>query len=713
MASDCTTNIDFTGVVSCVFEPGPSADSHLYWYSPYNAAGQSSDGAYQITADDDVHRINRNTFPNNIPSITCAGGGVTGDVWRDAERSAIISPMCVNVDPSDPNKLSDTTPAASAATTSAECTSASGSWIDGPTAFSPAGLHGDAAHISYELRGCEVTCTKPTDLESRLNMVEIPFSDVDYTMNKSPSHFDLKVKCKPGTAPPLSVTDPLEIAKWMGSISLSDSDKGIHASACSAGGGDYSVTQADGSNYSPCQANCSMPLLTRPSGTTGVFSPAEGVDSMVDHEGYDFASLFVNRERRVGQYPSIIPEVSAIIYPHQQGDGGSDATTLSGHLDCAATYHKPAGSSNFIDPRICTAGGLGFSINDETASLGDQGCISQCDNQQSIPKKWDDNGAVISGAATPLWSSLPSYPYGDTPTADLVCSALPNGPWIPGPGSDVGGSATIESCGNLPGHTSSSLSQAYKDTRNKYAISGCYPACDPATDLCYNYKTERTITLDDGSTYMTEDEWRNQMGGQLASATSNYTTPLSINNIPFVHKQVVNNGNTGFNSAKEIFEWQIKCSTDGATPQCSDDAVTGSGIINLENLLGPTGMPGPADSVADADKRGGAPQNTVPQYREYSDAYCTHNPGGQLLTRGPNQGAGGGFPATGEEYALEQAKEECDQLDGCVGFTWTPRRPQATGSRNSAEMVSSLLLGDVNGLNYPRPSSIASCFQLQ
>jgi hypothetical protein len=91
---DCKPNIDAdTHIISCEFEPGPSADAHLYWYSPFDSEGKSSDGAYQITAADDVHKLAR-TNMRGIHGIVAAHA--TCDL-----TSAGPSPMCVAVDPVD------------------------------------------------------------------------------------------------------------------------------------------------------------------------------------------------------------------------------------------------------------------------------------------------------------------------------------------------------------------------------------------------------------------------------------------------------------------------------------------------------------------------------------------------------------------------------------------------------------------------------------
>ena len=193
---DCKPNIDAdTHIISCEFEPGPSADAHLYWYSPFDSEGKSSDGAYQITAADDVHKFAR----TNVRGIH---GFVAANATCDL-TSAGPSPMCVAVDPVDPTKQTLSSieiPTAGAATSPATCDAAAlvvgdtvlGKWITRPTAFAPHGPVANAGHIPYELRGCQLNCTTPTNSLSDQNMMEVQ----DGTINRSLSNFNVKVILK-------------------------------------------------------------------------------------------------------------------------------------------------------------------------------------------------------------------------------------------------------------------------------------------------------------------------------------------------------------------------------------------------------------------------------------------------------------------------------------------------------------------------------------
>ena len=105
-------------------------------------------------------------------------------------------------------------------------------------------------------------------------------------------------------------------------------------------------------------------------------------------------------------------------------------------------------------------------------------------------------------------------------------------------------------------------------------------------------------------------EWRTEMGRMLTEGTSfgqPDSEPMSEKNISFVRRQVLNNTEwtptVGSDSwqfegqGKEIFEWQIKCSTVAPAPTgqalCKSSEDPDRPGINLTTLLGPDGLPPP------------------------------------------------------------------------------------------------------------------------
>ena len=584
---------DQTGIISCDFEPGPSADAHLYWYSPFDADGVDASSTYKIVAGADTHKLSRTGF-SGLPLLP-QGNVHAGQspisckvVSRGNAVSASSSPMCIGVDPNDPHKLSSIEiPTADAAFDQDSCTTAAaqvgntvhGQWITGATAFAPHDPVVDAGHIPYELKGCELRCAAP-NLASKF-MTEI----TDYGGagdNSVPSHgrsdFNIRIKCLDGYGPPAS--DSTNVA-WT-------QQGGVSAVVCNSAGGDYIFPE-----QGACRPNCSIPEAGN-----------------IDYVGYDFTELYAGG---VAGNP-LDDSVSALFTPGNAQDAAA-ATAISGAISCAGGYKKgltaPSGSanSNFVDNRICSSPGNLLNINDENADVTDQGCIADCVKSESRYLRWHTRPNAGAGnpiADLPIWPGhrgeavLPAaVPYGDLNVPDpesLVCAGQSG--WVHGPGSN-GTKASYLPCGNLPGHTSM-RNENYKDNRNRYAIVGCYPACGLTGDsdeLCYNYKMERPIVQQLGIPPETEPEeaWRNEMGQLLTKATEkDYDTPLDANNISFVHRQVINDGHPGeitYPNGKEIFEWQVKCSS----PQCSDDAVPGTGIIDPGTLLGPTGIPQPAD----------------------------------------------------------------------------------------------------------------------
>jgi hypothetical protein len=576
---------DLTSIISCEFEPGPSADAHQYWYSPFDADDRDPSETYQITTGRNIHKLTRADFtgPPLLPAGNVRAGQSPISCLQTLDGpSATASPMCIGVDPNDSHKLSSITiPGADTATDPASCTTAAtatdnvdGQWITGATAYAPAGSHDELGQsLPYELRGCELQCTQP-DLASNF-MVETEVRGVgdNPTASHKRSNFNIKIKCMPGYGPPAS--DPTNVAWTQG---------GVPAAVCDTGA-EYNIP-AQG----PCRENCIIPAA----GNT-------------QYVGYNFTGLYTGGIPPQG---SLNDSVSALFSPLGDVHDATAATAISGAISCAPGYskdHLSNANSNFMDNQICSSPGSVLDINDQTAAVTDQGCIADCVKSESRYMRWQTTPNAGAGAQIldlPIWGShsgggeLPdAVPYGDSnvPNPDSLVCAEQSG-WVHGPGSD-GTKARYLPCGNLPGHTSET-NPRYKDNRNKYAIVGCYPACDNtgnSTELCYNYKMERPIVPQVVPVSEPEVAWRNEMGQLLTKATEkDYATPLDASNISFVHRQVINDGPIGdptYPNGKEIFEWQVKCSS----PQCSDDAESGSPIINPGTLLGTTGIPQPAD----------------------------------------------------------------------------------------------------------------------
>jgi len=214
---------------------------------------------------------------------------------------------------------------------------------------------------------------------------------------------------------------------------------------------------------------------------------------------------------------------------------------------------------------------------------------------------------------------LPGSGIAWTDTPDATSLQCPAG-YEPGPGavSSTGGGGPLysnpqyEACGKLPGN--STMSAPWKETRKNYGVTGCYPECVTADNICLNYKAEKSIPvlsdeMEDVASRGSdkEDEWRNTMGYALSFVDGN----LSAANISYVRRQVLNNAaedpsNLATEGAKEIIEWQVTCPNNTCTQTPSDEP----NKIDLMTLLGPDGIPpAPPDPAGEYWRLGSTPKD--------------------------------------------------------------------------------------------------------
>ena len=670
MAVNCSDDLKLYDqyVQTCEFMPSAGSDVHNYWYSPFHAdgIGDGNSSAYTLPPDASgtpPAQVNRTTFSTSPPTIAC-------------NASASSKPMCINVDSSDQNKLATTPPGYFSTATGRQavsspgdfpggftydddstCTAAGGRWITGPTAFAPTG--NPLFLTTYEVRGCALSCLAPDLTGLNIEVVE---------ENKNFSDdFSVKFRCIDDYGPPLDISPAVfhpgdrELMKGAG----------MDAEICNVEGGTYSLNYPWSSTHPmagrdghgtlaapPCEHDCILPT----DGSSGVYP------------GYDLVNTEIS-----------LATVNLGL--------DLDASVVSRHLICADGYTRRDGDA----VSVCSDAGLPIIINDETSGDGSGGCIADCKASSREAFHWSPDGQPNPNAPNHEFHLYQGhYKWQDPSTGDAleisptspdqstIPSSCPTG-YESGPGSDVGLSPTYEPCGNLPGHVSSDISDFSIAARSTYGLTGCYPQCDSSSDLCYNYKTERTLDLTQDPMVGNQEElWRTQMGEMLTGATSAESSPLDDSNISFVRRQVLNNeSDLSVNQGKEIFEWQIKCSNQ----QCTNNPAEAA-KININEILGPDGIPG----------SGGITNCTSDpcQYTRYPDTSCLPRNYPDDIIEARN----------GDTERSAQAV--CNGLDDCVGFTYMPRRG---GAAARTEILRSINFG---GPHSPRAAEIgAACYEKQ
>lgn len=551
-------------VQTCEFSPSSGSDVHNYWYYPFSADGSGTghSSAYKIPVTagvDPPTTISRGDFSNSPPTVTCADNART-------------KPMCVKVQGPRVNRvqtqLADSTdPAFRPGDFSdgipydvGNCTGDGKRWISTASAFAPPG--DPQGRTTYEVRGCALDCAEP-------NFADLNMDKLTGDNPSSGADFSVQFKCASGYGPPLQVSPAVLTDAERGNMV---GDTGMPATKCTAEGGIYAL------NYTDVQGND----VVAPACVQDCTLPSDATQ----YPGYDLTATASN-------LAGINLGLSL------------DVSSVSRHLTCAADYTLRSGDA----VAACSAAGDPIVINDENSGLANGGgCVSDCKaDPESQAFNWLPNGDRDTRDSThDFYSSGARYIWQDPTSAQpggpqLSASSDPGAPSIlscprgyePGPGADiVSGGPTYEPCGYLPGKTSS-MGVYSIFTRSTYGLTGCYPHCDPSTDLCYNYKTEREYSVGPGSYGSDEPPevtWRDQMGQMLTDATtgaSDTQSPLGASNISFVRRQVLNNG-PDVGMGKEIFEWQIKCSNQNCTNDAAD-----SDKININDILGPDGIPTP------------------------------------------------------------------------------------------------------------------------
>jgi hypothetical protein len=550
-------------VQTCEFSPSSDSDVHNNWYYPFNAdgSGMGHSAAYKIDVTAGAPTpttISRDVFSNLPPTVTCAANARSKPMCVKVQgpefggvKTQLADPVGAGILPGD---LSD-----GAVYTVNNCNRDDQRWIESATAFAPPG--DPQGRTTYEVRGCALDCTEP-------NFADLNMTKLSGDNPSSGGDFSVQFKCASGYGPPLQVSPAVITAAERGNMV---GDTGMPATKCAVDGGPYGLNYTDGQGNDvpalPCVQDCTLPAQT---------------DS---YRGYDLAATMTNLgDNNINLGLAL------------------DESLVSGHLTCAPNYTLQPGDA----VTACGVGGGPIVINDETTVGSQNGCVADCNaDPKSKAFNWLPNGDLVPEDSSThnfhaftdlfIWRD-PAQARAGFPELSSSSSGIgesfscPSG-YEAGPGSGAGGEPLYESCGYLPGNTKS-MSAYSIFTRSTYGLTGCYPECDAANELCYNYTAEREYNVGPGSfeTAQPEATWRDEMGQMLTDATtgaSSAQSPLGASNISFVRRQVLNNG-SDVNMGKEIFEWQIKCSNQ----TCTNDPAE-SDKININDILGPDGIPTP------------------------------------------------------------------------------------------------------------------------
>ena len=537
---DCTSDLNDlqANVTRCEYHISIENDPDNWWYSPFDASGLS--GSYILPSGGPGSAFDRgsvefDTFSTN-PNIQCSTG--SSENWTDANPG-----KCIDVDGVPKTKLADTQ--SSESLPQDQCTGTNQRWIEGPTVFAPSdGSLTPGQHKQYDMKGCVADCVTP-NLDN-MYMEEAP----NGPGNKSYINFNQNVKCKDDHHPPASLIAGTSIDDYL-------SDVGVSVSACANPGAEYTV-------QGPCTRNCHIP--------TGGSS----------NRGYDM----VTTEAAINASPQAKARMGIAHWDHD---------VIGPLVQCSPGYTKNIdGDNSFV--RECSVGATPFILNPDPNS--DSGCIADCTpDPNSVPYLYDAGGAQSVGL-TPVANGatannpLPDVPWRDSGSASFSCPP----DYEPGPGSVpsqrpdgsvIYSTPTYQHCGKLLGNTGSvphSQDAGFVETRTNYAVTGCYPVCDPNTHICLNYSSESDydVSMAPGAPGDSENTWRTEMGSRLAESTSNQ---LDMTNISYIRRQVTNERDPVVDGGKEIYEWQFKCLT-------TDCTMTGeAGKIDLQSLLGDDGIP--------------------------------------------------------------------------------------------------------------------------
>ena len=556
---DCTTDLNDlqVNVTRCEYHISVENDPDNWWYSPFDVTGLS--GSYILQSSGPGSAFDRgsvefDTFSTN-PNIQCSTG--SSENWTDANPG-----KCIDVDGTPKTKLADTQ--TSQSLSQGQCTGTNQRWIEGPTAFSPSDVSltpGQYTH--YDMEGCVADCVTP-DLNV-MSMEEAPAGPD----NKSYRNFNQNVKCKDDHHPPAALIAGTNVDEYLSGV-------GVSVPVCVNPGEEYIV-------HEPCTRNC-------------LFPSADGLS----HQGYDMATT----EAAI----NASPQAKA-----RMGIAHWDPDVIGPLVQCSSGYTK-GGDNSFVG--ACSVEATPFILNPNPDS--DSGCIADCTpDPNSVPYLYD--GGVQSVGLTPVANGAPANdPLPDVPWRDSgsVSFSCPPG-YEPGPGAIPGlradgsviySTPTYQHCGKLLGDISQ-ISQSdssglwqdagFVETRKNYAVTGCYPVCDPNTHICLNYSSESDydVSTDSGPPapsvdlhLVPENTWRTEIGVALGVAEPQ----LGENNISYVRRQVTNERDPVTSDGKEIYEWQFKCSKEVCT-------MTGeAGKINLQTLLGDDGIPAaPTPSLPD------------------------------------------------------------------------------------------------------------------
>jgi len=538
--TDCSTELqaldDKVLAGTCLFHISQENDPDNWWYSPFSAAGIS--GAYSLVDPSTNESKGRAGFiSSQVTGLQCLPGAASVK-WNDNADPG----MCIRVQGAgnDQNVLGPEWTAQDVGpTTSDACTADDSRWITDATAFAPAPGAVHTGPTNYEMRGCELDCTQPDDLVER-GMEELDDG------SKSFNSFTKHIRCIDGKHAPL-------VNPNGSPVNNPDiySSSGVVPIKCRDPGQDYSLggTSGAASRRIQCSDSCIMP------------------SSATEYPGYDLT-----------QWAAAI-----------QGNSQANARNGIDHWDedaignlavCQSGYSK-IGDNSFV--AACYMPGAVVNIASEAGP--DTGCIASCvpdPNSQGLV--WNPTRAAAADSYT---GGVAEIPWNSEGPGSLSCSAR----FELGPGAiqDQGGTnhhliPKYEGCGKLAGHETDPSSDFYKATRKNYAVTGCYPECDASTDICLNYTAERSIDLSVGpilDSAVESGRWRTEMGSQLNGADGR----LSLDNISFVRRQVLNNDVTATTEGREIFEWQVKCPTDTCSLRDDGDK------LNLTSLLGPDGIP--------------------------------------------------------------------------------------------------------------------------